>query len=89
MYNSLIECTNPPSQELIEAHRRLAFLEQRLTNAEFDLQPRSSTEFYTGLLAEKLMLQVGRGLYICALAMSYSSGINQTLIDEVNAQVVR
>ncbi|CAL4061322.1 unnamed protein product, partial [Meganyctiphanes norvegica] len=44
-------------QELIEAHRKLSFLEKKLTNPDFDMDTMSPLDFYTSLLAEKLVVQ--------------------------------
>ncbi|XP_066967912.1 uncharacterized protein osp isoform X19 [Macrobrachium rosenbergii] len=44
-------------QELIEAHRKLSFLEKKLTNPDFDMETMAPLDFYTSLLAEKLVVQ--------------------------------
>ncbi|XP_063875314.1 protein outspread-like isoform X5 [Scylla paramamosain] len=44
-------------QELVEAHRKLSFLEKKLTNPDFDMDTLSPLDFYTSLLAEKLVVQ--------------------------------
>ncbi|XP_076038197.1 myosin phosphatase Rho interacting protein outspread isoform X4 [Oratosquilla oratoria] len=49
--------TSVQLQELIETHRKLSFLEKKLTNSEFDIDTMSPLDFYTSLLAEKLVVQ--------------------------------
>lgn len=44
-------------QDLIEAHRKLSFLEKKLTNPDFDMETMAPLDFYTSLLAEKLVVQ--------------------------------
>lgn len=44
-------------QELVEAHRKVSFLEKKLTNPDFDMDTLSPLDFYTSLLAEKLVVQ--------------------------------
>lgn len=44
-------------QDLVEAHRKLSFLEKKLTNPDFDMDTLSPLDFYTSLLAEKLVVQ--------------------------------
>ncbi|KAL7635481.1 UNVERIFIED_CONTAM: hypothetical protein RMT77_014550 [Armadillidium vulgare] len=44
-------------QELIEAHRKVTFLEKKLSNSEFDMEPSTPLEFYSSLLAEKLVVE--------------------------------
>ncbi|XP_071518225.1 uncharacterized protein osp isoform X4 [Panulirus ornatus] len=44
-------------QDLVEAHRKLSFLEKKLTNPDFDMETMAPLEFYTSLLAEKLVVQ--------------------------------
>lgn len=43
-------------QDLMESHRKMAFLEKKLTNPEFDLDTMAPLEFYTSMLAEKLVV---------------------------------
>ncbi|XP_047740079.1 uncharacterized protein LOC108667928 [Hyalella azteca] len=43
-------------QDLMESHRKIAFLEKKLTNPEFDLDTMAPLEFYTSMLAEKLVV---------------------------------
>lgn len=49
--------TSVKLQELIEAHRKLSFLEKKLTNPDFDMETMAPLDFYTSLLAEKLVVQ--------------------------------
>ena len=43
-------------QDLMESHRKMAFLEKKLTNPEFDLDNMAPLDFYTSMLAEKLVV---------------------------------
>uniref|UniRef100_A0A6A7FU42 Protein outspread isoform X1 n=1 Tax=Hirondellea gigas TaxID=1518452 RepID=A0A6A7FU42_9CRUS len=43
-------------QDLMESHRKMSFLEKKLTNPEFDLDTMAPLEFYTSMLAEKLVV---------------------------------
>ena len=43
-------------QDLMESHRKMAFLEKKLTNPEFDLDTMAPLEFYTSMLTEKLVV---------------------------------
>lgn len=43
-------------QDLMESHRKMAFLEKKLTNPEFDLDTMAPLDFYTSMLAEKLVV---------------------------------
>ncbi|KAK8748703.1 hypothetical protein OTU49_015953 [Cherax quadricarinatus] len=52
-------------QELIEAHRKLSFLEKKLTNPDFDMETMAPLDFYTSLLAEKLVVQGEVASSIC------------------------
>ena len=44
-------------QDLVETHRKLSFLEKKLTNPDFDMDTMTPLEFYTSLLTEKLVVQ--------------------------------
>lgn len=44
-------------QDLVEVHRKLSFLEKKLTNPDFDMDSLTPLDFYTSLLAEKLVVQ--------------------------------
>ena len=43
-------------QDLMESHRKMAFLEKKLTHPEFDLDTMAPLDFYTSMLAEKLVV---------------------------------
>ncbi|XP_068233096.1 protein outspread isoform X6 [Palaemon carinicauda] len=74
-------------QELIEAHRKLSFLEKKLTNPDFDMETMAPLDFYTSLLAEKLVVQgevansISPSNTAARTSSTFASNLNETCRD--------